>query len=190
MARLPSERFIGRSGQVFDIRNITGIDSPTVQKFLKTVGSETQFTNQYVGRELPSLDILSKKLNDALEDLYTLNCGAFISSDLVGFVNIRPHDIDHPWHRHLARFGLMLLKSAWGEGLADFLMDVGEAHAKRCGFSRLEAEVRANNLRGIRFYKKRQFEFEGTRRHAVFIDGSYVDEFFIAKHFPSLAQNF
>jgi RimJ/RimL family protein N-acetyltransferase len=38
-----------------------------------------------------------------------------------------------------------------------------------------------HNQAGIALYKKRGFEIEGVRRHAMVVNGSYVDEYYMGK---------
>jgi RimJ/RimL family protein N-acetyltransferase len=33
----------------------------------------------------------------------------------------------------------------------------------------------------IRKYKKMGFEIEGTKRHSLFVNGKYIDEYYMAK---------
>ena len=46
---------------------------------------------------------------------------------------------------------------------------------------RIEAEVRAANVNGVQLYQRYGFKIEGLREKAAFIDGNYVDEYYIAK---------
>ena len=90
----------------------------------------------------------------------------------------------HPWVKHMATFGMGILKSHWGTGLAPEIIRTLEAVAKEEGVTRIEAQVRVQNERGVAFYKKMGYEIEGTRRKAALINGEYQDEYFIAKLFP------
>jgi RimJ/RimL family protein N-acetyltransferase len=54
-------------------------------------------------------------------------------------------------------------------------------HAKKEGIVRIEAEVRAANENGVGLYQKNGFKIEGLREKAAFINGNYVDEYYIAK---------
>lgn len=53
--------------------------------------------------------------------------------------------------------------------------------AKRKGMHRLELTVMANNTVGVALYKKMGFEIEGTKRHSLYVDGEYIDEYFMSK---------
>ena len=46
---------------------------------------------------------------------------------------------------------------------------------------RLELTVAANNKAGLRLYEKAGFQMEGTKRDSLYIDGQYVDEYYMSK---------
>lgn len=56
-----------------------------------------------------------------------------------------------------------------------------ETHARSCKISRIEAEVRTVNDRGVSLYTKNGFKIEGRREWAALINGTFLDEFYIAK---------
>ncbi|MFF2794666.1 GNAT family N-acetyltransferase [Lysinibacillus xylanilyticus] len=53
--------------------------------------------------------------------------------------------------------------------------------AKEKGMHRLELTVMANNTAGVALYEKMGFEIEGTKRHSLYVDNEYIDEYFMAK---------
>jgi len=55
--------------------------------------------------------------------------------------------------------------------------------AKEKSMHRLELTVMANNTAGIALYKKMGFEIEGTKRHSLYVDGEYMDEYYMSKIF-------
>jgi RimJ/RimL family protein N-acetyltransferase len=46
---------------------------------------------------------------------------------------------------------------------------------------RLELSVMVHNTRGVGLYKKMGFEVEGVKRDSLFVDGAYVDEYYMGK---------
>ncbi|MFB7156703.1 GNAT family N-acetyltransferase [Lysinibacillus sp. NPDC056232] len=52
---------------------------------------------------------------------------------------------------------------------------------KEKSMHRLELTVMANNKAGIALYKKMGFEIEGTKRHSLYVDGEYMDEYYMSK---------
>lgn len=46
---------------------------------------------------------------------------------------------------------------------------------------RLELTVLCTNKIALNLYKKSGFEIEGTKRKSMYIDGEYVDEYYMSK---------
>ena len=61
------------------------------------------------------------------------------------------------------------------------LLQILEDHARSTEITRIEAEVRASNDRGIYLYRRNGFKIEGCREKAAYIEGKFEDEFYIAK---------
>ena len=71
---------------------------------------------------------------------------------------------------------------AWvGRGIGRSLLEALEGWAQSKGLHRLELMVNYNNERAIRLYEKFGFEREGVKRHALRVDGRYIDAFYMAK---------
>ena len=71
---------------------------------------------------------------------------------------------------------------AWvGRGIGRSLLEAIEAWARSKGLHRLELVVNYNNERAIRLYERFGFEKEGVKRDALWIDGHYIDAFYMAK---------
>jgi RimJ/RimL family protein N-acetyltransferase len=68
-----------------------------------------------------------------------------------------------------------------GRGIGGRLFDELERWARERGLHRLELTVQTRNLGAQRLYHRAGFEIEGMRRHALLIDGAYVDELYMAK---------
>ena len=66
-------------------------------------------------------------------------------------------------------------------GIGRSLLEALEGWARSNGLHRLELMVNYNNERAIRLYEKFGFEREGVKRHALRIDGHYIDAFYMAK---------
>ena len=77
---------------------------------------------------------------------------------------------------------VMGVLQAWvGRGIGRSLLEALEGWAQSKGLHRLELMVNCNNGRAIRLYENFGFESEGVKRHALRIDGQYIDAFYMAK---------
>lgn len=181
MAKFEPVEFQAKIGSTLIFRSIEGKDAEKLLLFRRRIASETTNTMQYVGQEYPTVDETSQRLNAQLDDKSTINVGAFVGDNIVGYLNFRIPWGDHPWATHLAQFGMMILKSHWGQGIGRKMLEIQEAHAQKVGVSRIEAMVRVANDRGVTLYERSGYKIEGTRRKAAFINNEFVDEYFIAK---------
>lgn len=80
---------------------------------------------------------------------------------------------------HVSSLGITILKSHWGQGIGYALMKEQERYAKENGITKINLEVRTDNQAAINLYKKCGYEIEGTNKRNMFIDGEYVDTFYM-----------
>jgi ribosomal-protein-alanine N-acetyltransferase len=184
MSTFAPQEWVTRSGKRVVFR-ICDPDRPgDVDAFLvfqPQAASETQHTLQVVGR-VPERAKIQAAWQENLRDPIALRVGVFAGDRMVaqlGFYAENP--TRHPWVEHVGRFGMMVLKEFWGEGVGRKLLELMETHARTVGITRIEALVRTANDRGLRLYAREGYRIEGTRKRAALIDGEYRDEYFIAK---------
>ncbi len=84
-------------------------------------------------------------------------------------------------NRSTGSIGIGVLKTYWGAGVAEALMESAERQAKAWGLHRLELTVFETNPRAQAFYRRLGYVEEGVKRQSVRIDGAYVDEIMMAK---------
>lgn len=181
MAKFDSSTYTLSTGKQINFRPLTPEDAEGFLQFRARVPQDSNNTMQYVGMNLPTLEETAKRLEAQLADKVILNIGAFDSGKVVGYLNFRMPQPDHPWVQHLGEFGMMILKEYWGQGIGKKLLDLQELYAKSIGVTRIEAMVRTKNDRGIQLYEHNGFKIEGTRRRAAKIEGEFLDEYCIAK---------
>jgi RimJ/RimL family protein N-acetyltransferase len=74
-----------------------------------------------------------------------------------------------------------ILEQFTGKGIGTQLFQMLEAWARSNDIHRLELTVMTHNERAIALYKKMGFEIEGIKKHSLFVNGEYVDEYYMAK---------
>ncbi|UNO50900.1 GNAT family N-acetyltransferase [Alicyclobacillus acidoterrestris] len=74
-----------------------------------------------------------------------------------------------------------ILQAYTGQGIGTALFRAVEAWARTVGVHRLELTVMTHNEAAIGLYRKMGFQIEGTARETLFVDGRYVDEYWMAK---------
>ncbi len=84
-------------------------------------------------------------------------------------------------NKHSAYIVIGILKDYRGQGVGSKLFKELEQWASKHNIHRLELTVVTRNEAGLSLYKKIGFETEGTKGHSLFIDGEFVDEFYMSK---------
>jgi RimJ/RimL family protein N-acetyltransferase len=124
--------------------------------------------------------MLRRKIEDYSKKMH-LYLSAFCNSEIVGQLSFRPAKPKHKETLHIGEFGIVIRSDFWGTGLAKHMMLMMEKAAKESNITRIEATVRENNLRGLNFYKKMDYQIEGIKKNAYKKNNTYIDEFYIAK---------
>lgn len=169
-----------------EIRSLMRSDSVLMKKFNEQLALDSTNTHRYVGEAPISAEILGSRFAAQEQSPHSLLLGVFAHSDakgcelvgMMGFVNSYP---EHPWMKHVGHFFMGILKPYWGMGIASRLLEIQEQFARQTGITRIEATVRAQNSRAIELYARHGFIIEGTRKMDAYINGEYVDAFYIAK---------
>lgn len=82
---------------------------------------------------------------------------------------------------HSAYIVIGIVEDYRGQGVGRKLFKELEQWASNHNIQRLELTVVTRNEGGLALYKKTGFEIEGTKKQSLFIDGEFVDEFYMAK---------
>lgn len=83
--------------------------------------------------------------------------------------------------RHTAYIVIGILEGYRGKGIGTALFNKLNEWSHENQITRLELTVMCHNAEGIALYKKNGFEIEGIKRHSIYLDGKYVDEYYMAK---------
>lgn len=169
-----------KSGKMHELRSCTPEDAEALQAFFYQSALETTHTLHYKKKNIP-ISKLQESSQQALESPNNLFLGVFDNSKIIGQISFRVIHPEHPWVKHIGEFGMTILKDYWGQGIGSALLERMEHFAKSIGVTRVEAKVRTSNDRGIALYKKAGYQIEGSRKKAALINGSFQDEFYIAK---------
>ena len=77
-----------------------------------------------------------------------------------------------------------ILQGFTSQGLGTRLFEQLEEWAKKRKMHRLDLTVMVHNEAALALYRKVGFEIEGRKKHSLFINGSYVDEYWMSKLLP------
>lgn len=162
-----------KNGRTCHIRPATVEDALGLVNFVRTVAGESD--NLTFGR-----DEFHMTVEDEVRFLHSLQgqehqqmLVATVSGKIVGNIHIQGGTRQR--RKHIASFGISVLKEFWGTGVGKALMEELLKHAERLSLTRIELRVRTDNERAIALYRHFGFEAEGVERRAMLIDGKYVD---------------
>lgn len=180
MGDFQSQNFQIQDGRNLQIRHLVLGDEEAFYDFHTQAAQETKHTLVCQEKTTP-LHRHREKIENAEKSSSEILLGVFAHSKIVGSLQFRVTIPDHPWAKHLGEFGMLVLKGYWNQGIGKKLLKEMETFASSIGIFRIEAKVRVNNERGVAFYHNAGFRIEGVREKGAFIDGQFVDEYFIAK---------
>ena len=92
---------------------------------------------------------------------------------VVGWADILPLEVHAMAHR--GSLGIGILPAYRGRGVGRQLLRTCIDRAKKSGLTRIELEVRADNVPAIRLYESMGFVREGVKSKGMRIDGEYFD---------------
>ncbi|WP_342430300.1 GNAT family N-acetyltransferase [Neobacillus sp. FSL H8-0543] len=101
------------------------------------------------------------------------------NNNLIGFLLAKGGNARR--NKHSAYIVIGILKEYRGKGIGTKLFNELEQWASNHKICRLELTVVTKNEAGLSLYKKVGFEIEGTKRNSLFIDGEFVDEYYMSK---------
>jgi RimJ/RimL family protein N-acetyltransferase len=84
-------------------------------------------------------------------------------------------------NKHSVYLVIGILAKYRGLGIGTKLFKQLENWAIKHKIHRLELTVVSLNEAGLQLYKKMGFEVEGTKKHSLYIQGEFVDEYYMSK---------
>lgn len=162
-----------------NIRKAEVDDAEALLNLFNRLDHETDFMLFQRGERNITIEEQVKKLESWEAASSGVMFVASIGGEIVGFVVGVGGTANR--NRHSLHIAIGILQAFCGQGIGATLMRGIESWAIEHCFHRLELTVMAHNSRAIALYKKRGFEQEGIKRHALLVNGLYVDEFYMAK---------
>lgn len=83
--------------------------------------------------------------------------------------------------KHTAYIVVGIREKFRGKGIGKKLFCELDLWAKENNISRLELTVMCQNSMAKQLYEKNGFEVEGTKRNSIFMNGKYIDEYYMSK---------
>lgn len=103
---------------------------------------------------------------------------ALVDGRVVGWCDISKSD--RIIFKHAGTMGLGVIAEYRGKGIGKALIQAALDKARAIGLTRVELQVRNNNVQALEIYKKFGFQIEGVKKNAVLLDGVYEDSICMA----------
>lgn len=162
------------------IRSATPQDAAAILALAAQLDAETAFMLLEPGERTTTPDVLAARLQARCD---APNSGWWLALDgdrLVGYLSAEGGRYRRNAHSASLVVGIRQAYSGQGIGtrlfatLLDWARGTGIIH-------RLELTVMTHNAAAVALYRKMGFAIEGTRQHALRIDGMWVDEYHMAR---------
>jgi RimJ/RimL family protein N-acetyltransferase len=163
----------------FQIRSATASDSAQLLGLKLALDRETKFMMLEPGERIETADEVALHLQAISTRENSVILLAEEAGRLIGYVEAQGGQFRR--NRHAAQIVIGVRQDASGRGIGTALLGQLSEWALRHKVHRLELTVMAHNQRAIALYRKNGYEVEGTRRHAIRIAGSDIDELAMAK---------
>jgi RimJ/RimL family protein N-acetyltransferase len=166
------------------IRAITEADFPAYYELSLMLDEETDFRLYEPGERPYDSALFFRETADFLKNPRSNIFLAEEDGKLTGYLQAigrSPRRI-----RHVVSINVAILKAYTGQGLGGRLFGALEEWAWQTGIKRLDLSVMGNNIPAQKLYERLGFEREGLKRGSMFINGEYVDEYYMCKWLEGL----
>lgn len=159
-------------------RNIEKLDTESLWNMMNKLDYETKFMLYEPGERVKNLDRLQGTVDNAVygNDLCFL---AVDGNEIIGYIVAQIGNVRRTKHSAYIVVGIREKYRNRGIG-TEFFKKLNE-WAEEKNIVRLELTVMCNNKIALNLYKKNGFEIEGIKRKSMYIDGEYVDEYYMSK---------
>ena len=100
---------------------------------------------------------------------------------ILGLQSVEPWSTSAKAFKHVGDISTFVALDAQGQGIGRSLSQVTFEGARKRGFQKIMATVRADNPQAVSFYRSQGFQVIGTAHKHAFVRGQYIDEIFMEK---------
>jgi ribosomal protein S18 acetylase RimI-like enzyme len=153
--------------------NIIPITEKHIEAFWNALDSVAREKIYIAFLEGPPIETTRKFIHEQIENDMP-HFVALAGDVIIGWCSIA--SIPRPVFAHSGVLGMGIIASHRGKGIGKALMQATLDKAKERGLTRIELELREDNITALELYKKFGFEVEGLKRNATKIDGHYSND--------------
>lgn len=159
-------------------RNIEKSDTESLWNMVNQLDYETKFMLYEPGERTKNLSRLQGNVDSAV-DGNNLFFVAADRSEIIGYIAAQIGNVKR--EQHSAYIVVGIREKYRNQGIGTKFFNRLDEWAVENRIVRLELTVLYSNKIALNLYKKNGFEIEGTKRKSMYIDGEYVDEYYMSK---------
>ncbi|AIQ47488.1 GCN5 family acetyltransferase [Paenibacillus sp. FSL R7-0273] len=160
-------------------RELVPDDAGSLLSLQHSLDEETAFMLLEPEERQTSVQQVRERIESTGNSANSILIGAEADGELAGYISVSGGELKRI--RHSAYIVIGIRRQFQGMGIGSGLFREMEAWARAEGLVRLELTVMAHNERGIALYKKCGFEIEGMKKKSLYIDGEWIDEYYMGK---------
>jgi RimJ/RimL family protein N-acetyltransferase len=164
---------------VAELRTIQEQDAEQYLALCRQLDDETHFMLLEPGERTTTVAEQRERIRTILAGANKTIIVAEADDRLVGYIAGIGGDYQRNWKTVHIVIGV--LQNYSGQGIGKRLFLALEEWAAGQGIHRLELNVMTHNQRGISLYQRLGYQVEGVKRDDLFVDGGYIDQYFMAK---------
>jgi len=161
------------------VRAITEADIPAYYELSLKLDEETPFRLYEAGERHYDSALFFRETADFLKNPRSNIFVAEKDERLVGYLQAIGRTARRI--RHVVSINIAILQAYTGQGFGGRLFGATEEWARQTGIIRLDLSVMVNNIPAQKLYQKLGFVREGIKRGSMFVDGEYIDEYYMCK---------
>lgn len=162
-----------------EIREIKQEDAEAFVSLIKQVDSESEFMLFEAGERTIEPEQQRERIQGIEASETSTIFVAEDDSELIGYLVAIGNEVNRKKHSVYLVIGIK--QTHQGRGVGTELFKALEEWASERNIHRLELNVSTRNEGGLALYRKFGFEVEGLKRNSMFVDGEYVDEYYMGK---------
>lgn len=161
-----------------NIRRCEINDADNMLKMLLELDKETEYMLFEADERPNDINRVKAMINQSIngENLLLI---ATEDDNIIGFLSAKRGILRKI--KHTAYIVVGIREKFRGKGIGKKLFCYLDLWAKENNISRLELTVMCPNSMAKQLYEKSGFEVEGTKRNAIFMNGKYIDEYYMSK---------
>ena len=165
--------------RMIKIREIKECDAKDFLDLCKRLDDETQFMLLELGERRTTVEEQREHINTVLVSDNQTILVVERDSQLAGY--LAAFGGEYKRNRHSAYIVVGILQAFSGQGIGTRLFTAVDQWAREHAIHRLELTVMTHNEVAVHLYKNMGFQIEGIKKDSLLVEGTYVDEYYMAK---------